>query len=155
MIWESINLRVNHISIKKLSKVLIKISIPPNIDISSNLRWKKLIWNMAFNRIAVVHNKSTTGILNDKTAFGRLTKIMNEVVISAENLRIDIPENFISDIIEFTSKMEDYYPSMKLDFDYNREMELEYMYQRPLQIVRNAGRRTPMIEAEKVSIKNC
>ncbi|WP_312390914.1 2-dehydropantoate 2-reductase [Chryseobacterium sp.] len=112
------------------------------------LRWKKLVWNMAFNGLSVVYNQNTQQIISDVNHLKRCRDIMREVINAAEVCNVILPEDFIDQMIVFTSKMLPYSPSMKQDYDLGRPMEIEYLYKRPIEIAREAG--YPMKEALKL-----
>ena len=78
--------------------------------------------------------------------------LMMEVVGAARHLGVEaLDATFVDKMIEMTDNMTPYSPSMKLDFDFHRQMEIHYIYSRPIAIAREAGYRMPkleMLEAE-------
>lgn len=112
-------------------------NIPSSVNHLQVLRWKKLVWNMAFNGLSVVLNASTDEIISSHLK--RCKTIMLEVISSANAYGINIPGTFADEMIAFTSKMKSYYPSMKVDFDRFQSLELEYIYRKPIVAAREAG----------------
>lgn len=121
------------------SEKLIAAGVPSSHQSLKKLRWKKLVWNMTFNGLSVVLNKTTDEILADPKDLKRCKIIMKEVIQAAKACDVLLPENFDEEMIAFTQKMIPYAPSMKLDYDFGRPMELQYIYERPITFARNAG----------------
>ena len=115
-------------------------------------RWKKAVWNMPFNGMTVALNTQTDLLLKNPATRQLIRDLMGEVVGAACHQGITgLDEAFIDKMIEMTDNMTPYSPSMKLDFDFHREMEIYYIYSRPIQIAREAGYPMPkleMLEAE-------
>ena len=115
-------------------------------------RWKKAVWNMPFNGMTVALNTQTDLLLKNPATRQLIRDLMGEVVGAARHQGITgLDEAFIDKMIEMTDNMTPYSPSMKLDFDFHREMEIYYIYSRPIQIAREAGYPMPkleMLEAE-------
>ena len=101
------------------------------------LRWKKLVWNMAFNGLSVLLNTTTDQIIS--LHLDHCKTIMHEVINGASACGVKLPLSFADDLIAFTKKMGDYAPSMKVDFDRSLPLELEYMYNKPILAARNMG----------------
>ena len=123
----------------KVVSCLKAAGVPSSRKQLNYLRWKKLVWNMSFNGLSVVLNKTTTEILSDKNALERCKAIMAEVIQGAKACGVTLPVNFVNQMIAFTADMLPYSPSMKLDYEFNRPMEVEYLYRKPTDIARNAG----------------
>jgi len=115
-------------------------------------RWKKAVWNMPFNGMTVALNTRTDLLLKNPSTRQLIKDQMIEVVNTAQHLGVEhIDESFADLMIKMTDEMTPYSPSMKLDYDFKREMEIYYLYSRPLQIAREAGYPMPkleMLEAE-------
>lgn len=118
---------------------LISSGVPSSHQSLKKLRWKKLVWNMTFNGLSVVLDKTTNQILDDPKDLKRCKIIMKEVIEAAKACDVLLPENFDQEMIAFTQKMIPYAPSMKLDYDFGRPMELQYIYEKPILFAREAG----------------
>ena len=121
------------------SEQLISSGVPSSHQSLKKLRWKKLVWNMTFNGLSVVLDKTTNQILADPKDLKRCKIIMKEVIEAAKACDVLLPENFDQEMIAFTQKMIPYAPSMKLDYDFGRPMELQYIYEKPILFARKAG----------------
>ncbi len=117
------------ISAKSLELVELwkKSGVP--VEVSENIqteRWKKLVWNAAFNPISVLFGGlDTKKILENEEAKNLVENVMREVCILAEIDGCKLPENIVKKNIEMTQKMTPYKTSMLLDFEAKRKMEVE------------------------------
>ena len=117
-------------------------------------RWKKAVWNMPFNGMTVALNTQTDLLLKNPATRQLIRDLMGEVVGAARHLGITgLDETFIDKMIEMTDNMTPYSPSMKLDFDFHREMEIYYIYSRPIQIARESGYPMPKLEMLEAELK--
>ena len=115
-------------------------------------RWKKAVWNMPFNGMTVALHTQTDLLLKNASTRQLIREQMMEVVGAAQHLGVkNVDEAFVDKMIETTDAMTPYSPSMRLDYDFHRPMEIYYLYNRPLEMAREAGYRMPkleMLEAE-------
>jgi len=111
-------------------------------------RWKKLVWNIPFNGLSVVHNALTDRLVGDPEIRKRCQTMMNEIAEAAKACARPIDDGFIRKMMEDTEKMRPYAPSMKLDFDRGNPMELESIYGNPLRAAKAKGIEMP--ETEKL-----
>ena len=89
-------------------------------------RWKKLVWNGAFNPLSVVlHNKNTEEILSNDLTLNLVKNIMKEICDLAKADNCELPLDIIEKNIVATQKMKPYKTSMLLDFEAGRKMEVE------------------------------
>jgi 2-dehydropantoate 2-reductase len=117
-------------------------------------RWKKAVWNMPFNGMTVALNTQTDLLLKNPATRQLIRDLMGEVVGAARHQGITgLDESFIDKMIDMTDNMTPYSPSMKLDFDFHREMEIYYIYSRPIQIAREAGYPMPKLEMLEAELK--
>ena len=117
-------------------------------------RWKKAVWNMPFNGMTVALNTQTDLLLKNPATRRLIRDLMEEVVGAARHQGITgLDETFIDKMIEMTDNMTPYSPSMKLDFDFHRQMEIHYIYSRPIQIAREAGYPMPKLEMLEAELK--
>ncbi|MGI9580209.1 2-dehydropantoate 2-reductase [Chryseobacterium sp. RRHN12] len=134
------NLR-NPERLRKFAKAFTAFGIPSSYQDLTTIRWKKLVWNMAFNGLSVVLDATTDQILNK--AEKRCRTIMNEVADAARSQGVAISTSFIDELILLTKTISPYAPSMKRDFENFRPMELEYIYEKPIATARKAGIEMP------------
>lgn len=115
-------------------------------------RWRKAVWNMPFNGMTVALNTQTDLLLKNRSTRQLIREQMMEIVHATRQLGVEgVDERFVEKMISMTDEMMPYSPSMKLDFDLHRPMEIEYIYTRPLQLAREAGKpmhKLEMLEAE-------
>ena len=115
-------------------------------------RWKKAVWNMPFNGMTVALHTQTDLLLKNTSTRRLIREQMMEVVGAAQHLGVkNVDEAFVDKMIETTDAMTPYSPSMRLDYDFHRQMEIYYLYTRPIEIAREAGYSMPkleMLEAE-------
>ena len=85
------------------------------------------------------------GIVGALAQAHQILRVLAEVGVEA------LDDTFVDKMIEMTDNMTPYSPSMKLDYDFHRQMEIHYIYSRPIEIACEAGYRMPkleMLEAE-------
>ncbi len=110
-------------------------------------RWKKAVWNMPFNGMTVALNTRTDLLLKHPATRRLIREQMMEVIGAAQHLGVkNIDESFADLMIQMTDEMTPYSPSMKLDYDFHRRMEIHYLYERPIEIARDAGFPMPRLE---------
>ena len=106
-------------------------------------RWKKLVWNIPFNGLSVVHNMLTDELIKNPATRATCESLMKEVVAASAACARPIAAAFIEKMIADTKKMKPYAPSMKLDFDRGNAMEIEAIYGIPLRMAKAAGNDMP------------
>ena len=114
----------------------------------AHARWKKLVWNIPFNGLAVVRNVTTDRLVRDRKTRILIETMMREVADAAATCARPIEESFIRKMIGDTEKMEPYAPSMKLDYDRGHPMEIESIYGNPIRAAKARGIAMP--ETEKL-----
>jgi len=94
------------------------------------LRWQKLVWNVPFNGLSVVLNSSTSALLSQHDSRALIKSMMLEVIAAAnacgQPLSATIAELML---VNTETNMQDYAPSMKVDYDHNRPLEINAIYQ--------------------------
>ncbi len=115
-------------------------------------RWRKLLWNMPFNGLSVALHADTDSLVRNETTRRLLRAMTQEVIDAAHAVGVKgLTDHDADAMIEMTTKMRPYKPSMRLDWDYHRPMEVYYLYTRPIEEARKAGQDMPlhrMLEAE-------
>jgi len=102
-------------------------------------RWKKLVWNMAFNGLSVTADAQTDEMVEDPELRARAIEIMAEVVAGADAAGHGFDPAFVEEMVATTEAMTPYKPSMKLDFEAGRALELDAIYAAPIAAARAAG----------------
>ena len=134
-------------SLKAISDILNNAGIPTILDKSiTEARWRKLVWNMAFNGLSTVLNCDTKVIMENPQYRKRAILIMDEVIKAANSCGMNIEAGYTDKMVELTDNMAPYLPSMKLDYDNGRPLEFEVIYQRPIQQARINKCKIPNIE---------
>jgi len=121
--------RKNYLSeaVKELGELWQKAGI--EVIFTTNIlleRWKKLVWNCAFNPLSVIAGKKNTQeLLENPLNRDLIIKIMQEICILARADNCELPTDVIEKNLLATEKMKPYKTSMLLDFEANRPMEIE------------------------------
>jgi 2-dehydropantoate 2-reductase len=112
------------------------------------LRWRKLVWNVPFNGLAVAAGGLTTDrILADRALETEVRLLMREVLAAAEALGHHIPDDFVESQIAATRPMGAYRPSSLIDYVEGSEVEVEAIWGEPLRRAKQAGADVPHLEA--------
>ncbi|OAM88740.1 2-dehydropantoate 2-reductase [Termitidicoccus mucosus] len=116
-------------------------------DNLAELRWKKLVWNVPFNGLAIAAGGVTTDVLTgDEELLAAARALMLEIVAAARAVTgCEIPPQFVEKQIEVTKAMGPYKPSSLIDFLEGREVEVESIWGEPLRRARAAGVDAPRL----------
>ena len=115
----------------------VNCSVAGNLD---ELLWKKLLWNVPFNGLAVAAGGITTDrILASPALLAEIRALMEEIRIAAAAHGVEIPSRMIDRQIELTHPMGAYRPSTLIDFLEGRPMEVEAIWGEPLRRGRSRG----------------
>ncbi len=111
------------------------------------VRWKKLVWNIPFNGLAILGGGiSTDQILADPSLRALACSLMSEITGISSHLGHPLPDTFVQDQIAATETMRDYRPSSMLDFVAGREVEVEAIWGEPWRRALAAGSKAPRLE---------
>jgi len=110
-------------------------------------RWKKLVWNIPYNGLSVVHATTTDVLMKDPEKRRLVETLMHEVQALARACGSVIEDEFIQKMLSDTVKMRPYKTSMLLDYESKKTMEIDAMYERPLMAGEKAGASAPLIRA--------
>jgi 2-dehydropantoate 2-reductase len=110
-------------------------------------RWKKLVWNVAYNGMCVIERCTTDALMADRLKRERCEAIMREVLAIAAAQGRRIHPSFVEAMLADTAMMAPYKPSMLLDHERGLALELEAIYHRPLAAAEAAGIDCPEIRA--------
>lgn len=118
-------------------------------------RWKKLVWNIPFNGLAIATGgKDTAAILAEPALEARVRALMTEIITTARALGHEVPFELIPDMIERTRTMSRYKPSSLIDYEAGRAVELEAIWGEPVRRARAAGLAMPLVEELHEQLKS-
>lgn len=111
-------------------------------------QWKKLVWNVPFNGLAIAEGGVTTAdLLASPATEAEIRALMAEVVAAGRALGHALDDSLIRWNVERTRPMGPYRPSSMIDFVEGREVELEAIWEEPVRRARAAGVAVPRMEA--------
>ena len=106
-------------------------------------RWKKLVWNIPYNRLSVILDARTNEIMGNANTINLVVEIMQEVLEGAKSCQRQIPDTYIQKMLDHTKKLQPYLTSMKIDYERRRPLEIEGIIGNPLRMAREAGIKLP------------
>lgn len=109
-------------------------------------RWRKLVWNIPFNGLAVVAGADTATILSDDKLAATVLELMDEVIAGANACGYALQTAIALELIKRTGAMGAYKPSTLIDFQAGRPLELEAIWGEPLRRAQAAGAHVPRLE---------
>ena len=116
------------------------------VDTLAEARWRKLLWNIPFNGLAIAGGGVTTDkILGDPKLAAQVRPLMDETADAGRHFGYDVPEKFIQKQIDVTPPMGAYAPSSLVDFLADREVEVEAIWGEPLRRAQAAGLAMPRL----------
>ena len=111
-------------------------------------RWRKLLWNIPFNGLAVASGGITTDrILAEPDLLAACRALMEEVRAAAAALGYFIEEDFAERQIADTRAMGAYRPSTLVDWQNGAPLEIEPIWGEPLRRGERAGVALPRLRA--------
>lgn len=122
-----------------------KIDMRPAANLSE-VRWKKLVWNIPFNGLSVVLDSDTKLLMQDSGSCRLVEDLMHEVVQSAAVCGTEISASHVEKMLADTRKMVAYDSSMLLDYRARRPIEVEAIVGNSLRAAQAAGYRPRKIE---------
>ena len=133
---------------EQISALLNACLIPSRVESSlAEVRWKKLVWNIPFNGLAIAGGGITTAdILADPNLAARARALADEAAHAAAALGHPLPEGWANYQISRTSAMGPYRPSSMIDFVENRPVEVEAIWGEPLRQALASGAAVPAIQ---------
>jgi 2-dehydropantoate 2-reductase len=115
-------------------------------DSLTEARWRKLVWNIPFNGLAIAAGGLTTSeLLASPTLTDELRALMQEVLQGARSQGVEIPANVVESNIDQTRRMEGYKPSSLIDYLAGNPVEVEPIWGEPLRRARAAGVELPRL----------
>jgi 2-dehydropantoate 2-reductase len=116
-------------------------------DNLSELRWKKLVWNVPFNGLSIAAGGVPTDrILASAELEAEARGLMREVIAAAAKFGYTISESFIDKQIDSTRPMGPYKPSSLIDYLAGRDVEVEAIWGEPVRRARAAAASIPKME---------
>lgn len=110
-------------------------------------QWKKLVWNVPFNGLAVAEGGVTTDVLLQTPGVeDEIRALMGEITGTARALGMDLSDDLIDFNIERTRPMGPYRPSSMIDFVEGRDVEVAPIWEEPLRRGQAAGLAMPHLE---------
>jgi 2-dehydropantoate 2-reductase len=110
-------------------------------------QWKKLVWNIPFNGLAIAEGGVTTeDLLNTPGIEDEIRALMNEVITAARAQGLVLEDSLIDFNVERTRPMGPYRPSSMIDYVEGREVEYEAIWAEPLRRAQAAGVEVPHME---------
>ncbi|MCA9856182.1 MAG: 2-dehydropantoate 2-reductase, partial [Dehalococcoidia bacterium] len=117
-------------------------------------RWRKLLWNVPFNGLAVTAGGVTTDVIMGTPDLRAAAESVMREVVAAGNadlaahgaeVRLDVDAD-IAAMLAATEAMEVYRPSTMIDFVEGRALEVEAIFGEPLRRARTLGLVVPYLE---------
>jgi 2-dehydropantoate 2-reductase len=119
------------------------------VQVADNLaeaRWKKLVWNIPFNGLAIAAGGiATDRICADPALSEQVRVLMKEVQSAARAQGYEIPDSFLRQQFDVTPPMGAYRPSSLVDFLAGRDVEVEAIWGEPLRRAVAAGAQVPAL----------
>ena len=122
----------------------VRISVVENL---AEARWRKLVWNVPFNGLAIAAGGITTDkICAEPKLASRVHALMKEVQAAAAAFGFSIPDEFLRKQFDVTPPMGPYRPSSLVDYLAGREVEIESIWGEPLRRAKSVGAAAPELE---------
>ena len=122
----------------------VKCEAQDNLE---ELRWKKLVWNVPFNGLAIAAGGVTTDIIMGDEGLRTLARrLMEEILEAAAKFGHTIPRTFMDLQFDRTAKLGKYQPSSLIDFREGREIEVEEIWGEPVRRAKSVGVPVPRLE---------
>lgn len=110
--------------------------------------WRKLIWNVPFNGLAIAKGGITTDkICADPAMAAEARELMEELQAAAAARGFAIPDSYINKQFKITPALGEYKPSSLVDWQNGRALEVESIWGEPLRRGKAAGVAMPRLEA--------
>ena len=110
-------------------------------------RWRKLLWNIPFNGLAIAANGVTVADVLADDGLRKLARdLIAEALAAARHLGHEIPDEFADWQIERSYSMGPYKPSSMLDWQARRPVEVEAIWGEPWRQGAGAGAALPRME---------
>ncbi len=122
----------------------VKCEAQDNLE---ELRWKKLVWNVPFNGLAIAAGGITTDVIMGDEGLRTLARrLMEEILEAAAKFGHSIPRAFMDLQFERTAKLGRYKPSSLIDYREGRAIEIEEIWGEPVRRAKSVGIPVPRLE---------
>ncbi len=139
------DLAKNENIINSISNKLKTAAIPFEIHNDYlQIRWQKLLWNIPFNGLCVLHNTSADILAQNFVPL--LKSIAAEIIAIANAYDITLSMEIFENMIKDSAMLTGYKPSMLYDFEQHKSIEIEYIYANPLIAAKSKNMNCPQIE---------
>ena len=108
-------------------------------------RWRKLVWNIPFNGIAVTTGADTAAVLADDALRAQALVLMDETIAIANACGHHLPTAVALEQMKNTEKMGHYKPSTLLDYMAGRPLEIEAIWGETLRAAEAAKVQAPQL----------
>jgi 2-dehydropantoate 2-reductase len=109
-------------------------------------RWKKLVWNVAFNGLAIAAGNATVDIvLGEPPLRSAALTLMREIIAIAQASGHTLPEQWAEFQLDRSENMGAYRASSLLDYQLGRPVEVEAIWGEPLRKAQALGVATPAL----------
>ena len=109
------------------------------------IQWHKLIWNIPFNGLCLVHGGiSVRELFTMPHEVQRAREIMDEVCAAAKLRGFPLPASLVENQMKRTAAMGDFIPSSAVDYLRKRAVEYDAIWGIPLQRALAAGASVPV-----------
>ena len=120
------------------------------------IQWHKLIWNIPFNGLCLVHGGiSVPELFAMPQEVARARAIMGEVCAAAKLRGFPLPASLTENQMRRTAAMGDFIPSTAVDFLRKRAIEYDAIWGIPLQRALDAGASVPAMSGLCKEIRQC
>lgn len=133
---------------RTIGEILNASGIPCKVhDSLAAVRWRKLVWNIPFNGLAIAGGGITTDIILADPALAEAARaLMDETVNAAKAIGLEIPGGWADFQMSRTPAMGAYRPSSMIDFVEGREVEVNAIWGEPCRQAQAAGASTGRLE---------
>ncbi|MGB7982173.1 MAG: 2-dehydropantoate 2-reductase [Candidatus Nanopelagicales bacterium] len=108
-------------------------------------RWRKLMWNIAFNPLSVILDATTDQIMADPDTVALARTLMTDVAAACTAEGRVLPDGLIDELLAATAQMAPYATSMKLDADAGRPLEVDAVLAEPLRRASRSAAAMPSV----------
>lgn len=122
----------------------VKCEAQDNLE---EMRWKKLVWNVPFNGLAIIGGGITTDLIMADEGLRTLARrLMEEILEAAAKFGHAIPRSFMDLQFERTAQLGKYGPSSLIDYREGRAIEIEEIWGEPVRRAKTVGVPVPRLE---------
>lgn len=130
--------------VKTLVTLLRKAGVKAKAVLSlTEERWRKLVWNIPFNGLAVVEGVTVDRVLATPYLLAECMSLMEETIAAANALGVPIESDYQNVQLKRTFAMGPYRPSTLVDFQAGKKLEIEAIWGIPLHQAKSANLEMP------------